>query len=199
MTALKIKEENKSGYSLIEPRFERIFGIEYAMSSPGYRHQSILLAIGAQLKEKLQSSGCKTIIAPFDVYPMYEKGDKYTLVQPDVFLAYDSSKLKDNSYNGAPKFIIEILSSNRSHDMVTKLNLYEKAGVSEYWMIDPEEQIISALVMAESLPDSEDNPEQLKLVKWNGKYIYHSYTKEDEVPLSVIPGCTIDFKKVFEE
>jgi len=182
-----------------EPRFERIFGKEYAMSSPGYKHQITAGRLFAQLDAQLSKHNCKTIVAPFDVYPLYEKGDTYTLVQPDVFLACDKSKLKDNRYNGAPKFIIEILSSNRYHDMVTKLNLYEKAGVSEYWMIDPEEQIISALVMAESLPDSEDNPEQLKLVKWNGKYIYHSYTKEDEVPLSVIPGCTIDFKKVFEE
>ena len=178
--ALKLKEEETKVRSLEEPRFERIFSAEYAMSSPGYKHQSILLALGAQLKEKLKSSDCKTIIAPFDVYPLFEKGDKYTLVQPDIFLACDKLKLKDNRYNGAPKFIIEILSSNRSHDMVTKLNLYEKAGVNEYWMIDPEEQVITALEFSE------------------GNYIHHGYTGEDEVPLFSIPGCVIEFKKVFE-
>ncbi|MCL2442641.1 MAG: Uma2 family endonuclease, partial [Treponema sp.] len=154
---------------------------------------------GTQLREKLQSSGCKTIVAPFDVYPLYEKGDTYTLVQPDIFLACDKSKLKDNSYNGAPKFIIEILSSNRSHDMVTKLKLYEKAGVAEYWMIDPDEQIISALVLAESMPNPENIPEHIKIVKWDGKYIHNSYSGNDEVPLTSVPGCTVDFKKVFEE
>ena len=197
--AVKITEETKSVNSLEEPRFERIFGTEYAMSSPSYKHQSVLLAIGAQLKEKLKSSDCKTIVAPFDVYPLYDKGDKFTLVQPDVFLACDSSKLKDNRYNGAPKFIIETLSSIRHHDMVTKLNLYEKAGVNEYWMIDPEEQIIIALVLAESLSNSKNSHERLKVVKWNGKYIHHSYSGESEVPLVTIPGCIIDFKKVFEE
>ena len=177
--ALKLDDEVTPVRSLEEPRFEYIFGSEYAMSSPGYKHQSVLLALGSQLREKLQSSDCKPIIAPFDVYPLFEKGDKYTLVQPDIFLACDQSKLKEKSYNGAPKFIIEILSSNRSHDMVTKFNLYEKAGVSEYWMIDPEEQIITALEYE------------------NGRYIYHNYAGEDNVPLITVPGCVIEFNKVF--
>ncbi|MCL2230075.1 MAG: Uma2 family endonuclease [Treponema sp.] len=179
--ALKINDEPTPVRSLEEPRFERIFGTEYAMSSPGYKHQLAAGRIFAQLDAKLSIHNCKPIIAPFDVYPLYEKGDKYTLVQPDVFLACDQSKLKDKSYNGAPKFIIEILSSNRSHDMVTKLNLYKKAGVSEYWMVDPEEQIISTLEY------KDDN------------YNYKNYTGEDDVPLSTIPGCVIEFKKVFEE
>jgi Uma2 family endonuclease len=167
-------------YDLIEPRFERIGITEYAMSSPGYKHQGVLLAIGAQLREKLQASGCMTIIAPFDVYPLYDKGDEYTLVQPDVFTVCDRSKLQDKRYNGAPKFIIEILSTNRSHDMLTKLNLYERSGVDEYWIVDPEEQIISVLELID------------------GRYTIHAYSGGDEVPLVSIPGCTVDFKKVFE-
>ena len=162
------------------PRFERIGGTEYAMGSLGYKHQSVLLAIGAQLMEKLHPYGCMTIVAPFDVYPLYDKGDEYTLVQPDIFAACDRSKLQNNRYNGAPKFIIEILSSNRSHDMLTKLNLYQKAGVSEYWMIDPEEQIISVLELVD------------------GRYFFRTYSGADEVQLISIPGCTVDFKKVFE-
>jgi Uma2 family endonuclease len=165
---------------LIEPRFERIGSTEYAMSSPGYKHQNVLLAIGSQLREKLRASGCMTIVAPFDVYPLYDKGDEYTLVQPDIFTACDRSKLQDNRYNGAPKLIIEILSSNRSHDMVTKFNLYARAGVTEYWIIDPEDQIITALELVD------------------GRYVTRAYTGEDEVQLASVPGCTVDFKKVFE-
>ena len=177
--AVKLAEETKFVRSLEEPRFERIFGTEYAMSSPGYKHQITAGRLFSQLDAQLSIHNCRTIVAPFDVYPLYEKGDKYTLVQPDIFLACDRSKLKDNSYNVAPKFIIEILSTNRSHDMVTKLNLYEKAEVKEYWMIDPEEQIISTLEYID------------------GKYIYHKYSGENEISLITIPGCTIDFKKVF--
>jgi Uma2 family endonuclease len=172
--------EKETAYSLDEPRFERIGSTEYAMSSPGYKHQNVLLAVGSQLREKLKSTNCTAIIAPFDVYILYDKDDEYTLVQPDVFLACDRSKLKDNRYNGAPKFIIEILSSNRSHDMVTKSNFYKKANVDEYWMIDSEEQIIIVLKL-------EDN-----------QYCIHTYTGEDEVPLLTIPGCAINFKQVFE-
>ncbi|MCL2180911.1 MAG: Uma2 family endonuclease [Treponema sp.] len=174
-------KEKEPVYSLEEPRFERIYGTEYAMSSPGYRHQIAAGRIFTQLDAQLSVHNCTPIIAPFDVYPLFDKGDKYTLVQPDIFLACDKSKLKENRYNGAPKFIIEILSSNRSHDMVTKLNLYEKAGVNEYWMIDPDEKIISTLEYLD------------------GKYIYHNYSGEDEVSLALIPGCVIDFKKVFAE
>jgi Uma2 family endonuclease len=182
---LATKQSVENAYDLVEPRFERIGTTEYAMSSPGYKHQNVLLGIGAQLREKLQASGCMTIVAPFDVYPLYDKGDEYTLVQPDIFLAgpldrCDRSKLQDKRYNGAPKFIIEILSSNRSHDMITKLYLYEKAGVAEYWIIDPEEQIITALELLD------------------GKYRHRGYSGEDEVPLASIPGCTVEFKKVFE-
>lgn len=178
--ALKTTDEVTPVRSLEEPRFERIFGTEYAMSSPGYKHQLAAGRLFAQLDAKLSIHNCKPIIAPFDVYPLYEKGDKYTLVQPDIFLACDQSKLKDNSYNGAPKFIIEILSSNRSHDVVTKTNLYREAGVNEYWMIYPEDQVISAL-------EYSDN-----------NYYCQNYSGEDDVPLFTIPGCTIEFKKVFE-
>ena len=170
----------EESYDLIEPRFERIGRTEYAMSSPGYKHQSVLLAVGAQLREKLIASDCMTIIASFDVHPLYEKGDEYTLVQPDIFIVCDRSKLQDKRYNGAPKFIIEILSTNRSHDMLTKLNLYERSGVSEYWIIDPEEQIISVMELI------------------NGRYVIHAFSGNDEVPLALFPGCIVDFKKVFE-
>ena len=165
---------------LVEPRFERIGSTEYAMSSPGYKHQITAGRLFAQLDAQLSAHGCMTIVAPFDVYPLYDTGDEYTLVQPDIFTACDRSKLQDNRYNGAPKFIIEILSSNRSHDMVTKLNLYERAGVIEYWIIDPEEQIISTLELID------------------GRYFTRAYGGEDEVPIASIPGCTVDFKKVFE-
>jgi len=176
-TAEQLAEEN---ISLVEPRFERIGSTEYAMSSPGYKHQITAGRLFAQLDAQLSPHNCMTIVAPFDVYPLYDQGDEYTLVQPDIFAACDRSKLQDKRYNGAPKFIIEILSSNRSHDMITKLNLYERAGVAEYWMIDPDEQIVSVLELV------------------NGKYFFHAYSGEDEVPVASIPGCTVDFRKVFE-
>jgi Uma2 family endonuclease len=166
-------------YGFIEPRIERIGNTEYAMSSPGYKHQIAAGRLFAQLDAQLSAHNCITIVAPFDVYPLYDKGDEYTLVQPDIFTACDMSKLQENRYNGAPKFIIEILSNNRSHDMITKLHLYERAGVGEYWIIDPEAQSISVMELID------------------GRYTTRSYSGEDQVPLAAIPGCAVDFRKVF--
>ncbi|MDR1637537.1 MAG: Uma2 family endonuclease [Treponema sp.] len=177
--AEKIQEDAKAG--LVEPRFERIGGVEYAMRSPGYRHQIAVGRIFGQLDAQLSRYGCMPMVAPFDVYPFYDKGDGDTLVQPDIFTVCDRSKLLEYRYNGAPRFIIEILSSNRSHDMVRKLNLYQKAGVAEYWMVDPEEKIVSVLELIE------------------GAYVYHGYTGEGEVPIVSIPGCSVDFRKVFAD
>ena len=176
--AVQIIEDN---FDLTEERFERIGRTEYAMSSPGYKHQVTAGRLFAQLDAQLSTHQCKTIVAPFDVYPLYDRGDEYTLVQPDIFLACDRSRLLEKRYNGAPKFIIEILSTNRSHDMLTKFNLYEKAGVAEYWMVDPEEQIISVLELQD------------------GRYFFRAYSGEDEVQLVSVPGCAVDFKKVFYE
>ena len=181
MTAA-LKLEETTDFDLSEPRFERIGSTEYAMGSPGYKHQIAAGRIFAQLDAQLSPHGCMTIVAPFDVYVLYEKGDQLSFVQPDIFAACDRSKLKESRYNGAPRFIIEILSSkNRSHDMITKLNLYEKAGVSEYWMVDPHEQLVSVLELV------------------NGRYTYRNYSGEDEVQLTSIPGCSVDFKKVFDK
>jgi Uma2 family endonuclease len=66
--------------------------------------------------------------------------------------------------------------------MVTKLNLYQKAGVEEYWIVDP------------GAEDSEKFISVLELS--NGFYIHHAYGMEKEIPLIVIPGCSIDFSKV---
>jgi Uma2 family endonuclease len=175
----KIQEEVNTG--LVEPRFERIGGIEYAMSSPGYKHQIAAGRLFSQLDSQLSKYGCMPIVAPFDVYPLYDQGDQDTFVQPDIFTVCDRSKLQENRYNGAPQFIIEILSSNRSHDMITKLNLYQKARVAEYWMVDPDNKVISVLELT------------------NGSYMYRNYDAMAEVPLVSIPGCTVDFSKVFSE
>ncbi|MDR1444065.1 MAG: Uma2 family endonuclease [Treponema sp.] len=177
-TAERIQEESTG--NLVEPRFERIGGIEYAMSSPGYKHQITAGRLFGQLDAQLSKHGCMPIIAPFDVYPLYDQGDETTFVQPDIFIVCDTSKLGENRYNGAPRFIIEILSSNRSYDMITKLNLYQKAGVAEYWMVDTEEKIITVLELS------------------NGSYLYPSYGAGQEVPLVSVPGCTVDFNRVFE-
>ena len=72
------------------------------------------------------------MISPFDV-----KLDDGTVVIPDIFIACNPDNFDEQKYNGAPDFIIEVLSTNRADDLHRKLVLYQNAGVKEYWIVDP--------------------------------------------------------------
>ena len=69
--------------------------------------------------------------------------DNKTVVEPDISIICDTAKLTEKGCNGAPDWIIEIVSpSNPSHDYITKLSLYHEAGVREYWIVDPKSKYI---------------------------------------------------------
>ncbi|OCX50485.1 hypothetical protein BEL04_22145 [Mucilaginibacter sp. PPCGB 2223] len=119
-------------------RCEVIFN-ELSMSpSPGSEHQLILMEISGQLYSLLkQTKSGKVIPAPMDVY----LNDTLSVVQPDilVILSKNLDFIKPDGVYGAPDLIIEILSSgNRLHDTQKKKALYEKVGVKEYFIVDPE-------------------------------------------------------------
>lgn len=126
-----------------EERWEVIQGVAYAMSpSPNRKHQGVLRELSRQIGVFLQGKSCKLFIAPFDVLFM-EPGesieDTGTIVQPDLLVLCDTSKLTDVGVVGAPDFIIEIQSpSTAFRDQVEKKLLYEKHGVKEYWVVNPE-------------------------------------------------------------
>ena len=160
-------------------RVELIDGVFYDMASPGKVHQVILLQLGVQFDSCLeQHENCELFIAPFDVCL---NKDNRTMVQPDLLIVCNQKDDDKRRFNGAPDFIIEILSpSSRTHDMFRKLNKYRFAGVREYWIIDPE--VLKILVYD---LEHEKIPEQ--------------YSFEDTVPVLISGGtCSIDFKKILE-
>ena len=117
---------------------EYIDGIVYMAPSPSTRHQRISSKLHAKLYILLDGKSCEVFHAPFDILLKNDdiEGDK--LVIPDLSVICDKSGFTDNKYIGVPSLIIEILSpSNQSHDLVTKLNLYMKYGVKEYWIVNP--------------------------------------------------------------
>ena len=131
-------------YNLPEDvRAELIKGEIYYMSpAPNRLHQEILSELYYQIKHKIkQDNGtCKVYPAPFAVLLTVENETNY--VEPDISLICDPSKLDDRGCNGAPDWIIEIVSpSNPIHDYIKKLNIYELAGVREYWIVDPIKEI----------------------------------------------------------
>ncbi|MBQ9168203.1 MAG: Uma2 family endonuclease [Oscillospiraceae bacterium] len=121
-------------------RVELIDGQFYDMTAPSYKHQAMLLELAVQFREYVRShpGQCFVFMAPCDVQICK---DSYTMVQPDLIVVCDRTKIKKNVCYGAPDLVLEVMSpSSRSHDSVRKLNLYRQAGVREYWLIDPEEQ-----------------------------------------------------------
>lgn len=109
--------------------------------APSRMHQDVILNVIRQFDKYFQKSNCNLYIAPFDVrIPDNKKSvaDKnvYNVVQPDLCIVCDASKLDDKGCIGAPDLIVEILSpGNSKKEMDIKYDLYEKSGVKEYWMV----------------------------------------------------------------
>jgi len=120
-----------------ERRVELIDGVIYDMSAPSFVHQHILGELYAAITQYISSKGgeCLPIMAPVDV--RLDCDDK-TVVQPDILILCDKSKICRWGIMGAPDFCLEIVSESTSRkDYIKKLQKYTEAGVKEYWIIDP--------------------------------------------------------------
>ena len=125
-----------------EQRVELIDGVFYDMTAPRIVHQDISYIIHSAIADyiKKNKGKCKAFFAPVDV--QIDCDDK-TMVQPDVLVICDRSKIKGFGVYGAPDFLVEILSvSTRKKDMTIKLSKYLEAGVREYWIVDPKKRIL---------------------------------------------------------
>ena len=123
-------------------RIELIDGVPYMLATPLREHQEISGELFAQIYQYLRGKPCKVYAAPFSVKLYEEEGDRPeevdTVLEPDITVVCDPEKLDKYGCHGAPDWVIEILSpSNRRHDLFVKYRLYEKAGVREYWVVDP--------------------------------------------------------------
>ena len=119
-------------------RAELIDGQIYYMASPKYIHQKILGEVLVEINTYIKSKGgfCEVLPAPFAVFL---NKDEYNYVEPDVSVICDKSKIDDKGCNGAPDWVIEIVStSSKQMDYFTKLFKYRTSGVREYWIVDPE-------------------------------------------------------------
>ncbi|MBI9097836.1 MAG: Uma2 family endonuclease [Spirochaetaceae bacterium] len=124
-------------------RWELIDGLAYDMSpAPSSRHQWISSEISRKIGNHLENSSCKTFSAPFDVmlsiFPIQDENKIDTIVQPDISVICDPSKITEKGCLGSPDLIVEILSPSTSkRDLNEKFGLYEKHLVKEYWVVDP--------------------------------------------------------------
>ena len=137
-------------------RIEIIDGEAFMMSPPLTDHQRICGGLFAQLYNYLKDKSCEVFPAPFGVR-LFERGgdapeDVDTMVEPDITVVCDKSKLDGKRCNGAPDFIIEIVSpGNPADDYIRKLYYYQKAGVREYWIVDPRRRMVTVNCFQENL------------------------------------------------
>ena len=165
-----------------EERYELIDGVTYLMSpGPTWMHQSISERISRRIGNFIEGGNCFLFYAPFDVRLNADAGDD-TVVQPDISVVCDRSKLDAHGCVGAPDLIIEILSpSTRRHDLMLKFNVYLRAGVREYWIVDPEYKTVSVHILD------------------NGRYVTNVYGETDHPSVHVLAGCEINLSEIFAE
>ena len=118
-------------------RAELIDGKLFRMDAPTWIHQDILVNLVFEIKKYIRKNTgkCKVMPAPFAVYI---KKDKYNYVEPDISVICDEGKKCEKGCQGAPDWIIEIVSSSsKTMDYERKVILYREAGTREYWIVDP--------------------------------------------------------------
>jgi Uma2 family endonuclease len=126
-------------------RYEIIEGDLYEMPSPTWEHATTIMNLILLLAPVVQSFGGQIVTAPLDTF--FQGADP---VQPDILVILPGSRAVGGGrgVQGPPDLLIEVLSpSNRAHDVLTKRSLYARAGVREYWIVDPMERSIELLAL----------------------------------------------------
>ena len=166
-------------------RIEIIDGDSFVLDTPPTIHQLVSGPLGAQLYSYLKGKTGEVFWGPLAVRLFEKEGDRpedvRTVVLPDIIVICDPAKLDEHGCKGAPDLIIEILSPSTSRrDRLVKYDLYQRAGVREYWIVDPSARTVAVHLLDEGQYGSPD-----------------FYTGEAVVPVSVLEGCQIDLNAVF--
>ena len=169
-----------------EQRWEIIDGVPYDMSpAPSTKHQAISMELGRQIANYLRDKECQVFAAPFDVrLPLNEKKDEeiYNIVQPDLSIICDPSKLDEQGCKGAPDLVIEIISPfTAKKELNEKFNLYERSGIPEYWVVFPKFNV----VVVYSLDDEERYQKS------------GEFTSDQLLSTKLFPGLEIKLEDVF--
>ena len=170
-----------------QERVELIRGKVRQMAAPSTLHQSISGATYLALGNHVKKSPCKVFSAPFDVRLTPTKpvsdGKIYDVVQPDIVVVCDPTKLDARGCLGAPDLVVEILSpGNNQKEIKDKFELYESNGIREYWIVAPTEQT----VQVNRLVDGHYVPTRL-------------FSRGDVVHSSVLDNFWLDLNEIFEK
>jgi Uma2 family endonuclease len=171
-------------------RRELIDGFIHLMSAPVRIHQQFSANLNFLITTfiRKKKGKCRIYYAPFDVrLPKNNKtadDEVHNVVQPDICVVCDLSKLDDRGCIGAPDLMVEVLSpSSFKKDWTKKRDLYEESGVREYWLVDPKEKTVHVFILQ---PNGKYNS--------GTKYEYHQ-----KAPVHIFEGLEIDLKELFED
>ncbi|MBL6986152.1 MAG: Uma2 family endonuclease [Methylobacter sp.] len=165
--------------------------IQLMSPAPNVKHQRISWQLGGVLFNYFNGKACNAFSAPFDVR-LYDRTksilankDITTVVQPDICVICDQEKLDEQGCNGAPDWIIEILSKgNSKKEVKVKHALYAESGVTEYWVVYPYEEVIHQFVLSEQ----------------TGQYQLHNIYAEDDVAAPFLfSDLAVDLQALFKE
>ena len=161
---------------------ELIDGVLYTMEAPGFNHQTIVEFVGDALKDHVKRNGGPCLVRMVVQDVKVSKDDK-TIVQPDIFVLCDRSKITRQWIYGAPDLIVEVLSkSTKKKDCTVKLDKYRDSGVREYWAIDPKEEMVACYDFEKNL------------------YFPKTYTFDQSVPVGIWEGSySVDFSKLKDQ
>lgn len=159
--------------------------------APNVKHQRLSIYLSSHLFYFFDKKTCQVFDAPFDVR-LYDRNKSIlankeitTVVQPDICVICDNSKLDEQGCNGAPDWIIEILSKGNSQKEVkTKHTLYAESGVKEYWLVFPYEEVIQQYVLNDD----------------SGHYqLANNFAGDDMASPYLFPELTIDLTDLFKD
>ena len=169
-----------------EERLELIKGKIFRMTpAPNLYHQDISGVVFNEIYNYLKGKPCKVYTAPFDVRLPRKTGSTnekiYTVVQPDICIICDASKLDKQGCTGAPDIVVEILSpGNNQKELRNKYEVYEESGVTEYWIISPQDKTF----LKYTLIKSHYQPSRLM-------------TTGDIITTNILPGFELNLDTVF--
>lgn len=176
------------------PRYELIHGKERLLAQPATTHASVAQNISFLLQGYLRGKRCKL----FEEVDVFFDDDNHFI--PDLLIVCDRSKIKYNGIYGAPDLIVEILSPGTAKfDRSLKKDVYEKAGVREYWLVNPKDRSVEVYHLVEG-----------RFVLDN---LYHDYSEDDwnllsekekaeqqfKVRVSLYDDLEIDVKEIFDD
>jgi Uma2 family endonuclease len=171
-------------------RFELHDGVIYMMAAPEIQHARIIRNLNIKIYTFLEGKECEVFDQGINVRLKPQEADKhkyFNVYIPDIVVICDKEKLHKKEYDGAPPFIIEVLSPSTSKvDKVDKRRKYEEAGVKEYWIVSPHDRTVETFVLKD------------------GRYEQNCYGMDEEnmdvvVPVTVFPGLVIPLRDIFTE